>query len=54
MSIYGTEVVEADAADLASFEQHMRTFASRPELRDLVSGHLDLVDGGRREFHRVI
>lgn len=50
---YWTVVIESDVASLEQFEQHMREFGTRPEVREAMEGYMDLVEGGRREIFRI-
>lgn len=51
---YWTVVLEAEVETLEGFEHHMREFALRPEVREALSGYLDLVEEGRREIYRLV
>ena len=51
---YWTVVVEAEFASLAQFERHMNEFSQRPEVREVMAGYMDLVEGGHRELWRVV
>ena len=51
---YWTVVMEAEVADLAGFENHMREYSGRPEVREAMSGYMDLVEGGHREIFRIV
>jgi len=50
---YWTVVVESDVASLEQFEQHMREWGTRAEVREAMEGYMDLVEGGRREIFRI-
>lgn len=51
---YWTVVLESEAADLSQLERHLREYSSRPEMREVMAGYMDLVDGGHREIHRIV
>ncbi len=51
---YWTVVLEAECASLADFEKHLTEFGSRPEVKEVLSGYMDLVTGGHRELYRLI
>lgn len=50
---YWTVVLESDVATLEQFEQHLREWGTRPEVREAMDGYMDLVEGGRREIFRI-
>lgn len=50
---YWTVVIESDVASLEQFEQHMREWGARAEVREAMEGYMDLVEGGRREIFRI-
>lgn len=51
---YWTVVLQAEVETLDGFEHHMQEFASRPEVKEALSGYLDLVEEGRREIYRLV
>ena len=51
---YWTVVLEAEFESLDQFERHMSEFGTRPEVRDAMSGYMELVDGGHREIWRIV
>src|SRR5262245_58280352 len=51
---YWTVVIESEADDLAQFEGHMQTYGTRPEMRQVMEGYMDLVEGGHREIFRIL
>lgn len=51
---YWTVVLQAEVEDLGRFERHMATFSTRPEVRQILEGYMDLVDGGHREIYRIV
>ena len=54
VTTYWTVVIEAECDSLAQFENHMATFGSRTDVREAMSGYMDLVDGGHREIFRIV
>lgn len=51
---YWTVVVEAEFDSLDQFERHMSGFGGRTEVREAMTGYMDLVDGGHREIWRIV
>ncbi|MBM4117053.1 hypothetical protein FJ251_04805 [bacterium] len=51
---YWTVVLEAEIDSLASFEQHLAASGTRPEVRAIMKGYMDLVTGGHREIYRLV
>jgi hypothetical protein len=51
---YWTVVLECEVEHLENFEKHMREFGSRPEVREVLDGYMDLVVEGRREIYRIV
>jgi quinol monooxygenase YgiN len=51
---YWTVVLEAECETLSQFESHMSGFGQRAEVRQVMDGYMDLVDGGHREIYRLI
>ncbi|MGI9181039.1 MAG: antibiotic biosynthesis monooxygenase family protein [Longimicrobiaceae bacterium] len=51
---YWTVVLQAEVEDLAAFEQHMRSYGSRPEVREALEGYMELVQEGYREIYRIV
>jgi len=50
---YWTVVLESDVATLEQFEQHLREWGARPEVREAMEGYMELLEGGRREIFRI-
>ena len=46
---YWTVVLEGEVESLAQFE-NQKGFTSRPEVREIMAGYMDLVQGGKREI----
>ena len=51
---YWTVVLHAEVEDLAKFEGHMKSYSARPEVRKVMEGYMDLVEGGHREIWRIV
>jgi hypothetical protein len=51
---YWTVVLQAEVDSLEMFESHMKTFSSRPEIKEALAGYMDLVEEGHREIYRLI
>ena len=53
MADYWTVVLETEIENLGDFEAQMNEYASNKEMRDMVKGYMDEVDGGYREVLRI-
>lgn len=51
---YWTVVVEAEFESLDRFEKHMNEFSQRDEVREVMAGYMELVEGGHRELYRLV
>lgn len=51
---YWTVVLQAEVDDLGQFEHHMRSYGSRPEVREALEGYMELVQEGHREIYRIV
>jgi heme-degrading monooxygenase HmoA len=51
---YWTVVLEAECESLEQFEKHMTEFGSRAEVREVLAGYMELVEGGQREIYRLV
>lgn len=51
---YWTVVLQSDVESLSDFERHLVEFGSREDVRAIMSGYMELVDGGHREIFRVV
>ena len=51
---FWTVVLETEVEDLAAFEKQLSEYGQRPEVQEVMSGYLDLIDGGHREIFRVL
>lgn len=54
VATYWTVVLEAEIESLDLFEKHMAEFSQRPEVREVMAGYMELVDGGYRELFRLV
>jgi heme-degrading monooxygenase HmoA len=52
VSNYWTVVIETEVDSLAAFEK-TEGFTSRPEVKEIMKGYMDLVKGGHREIFKV-
>jgi heme-degrading monooxygenase HmoA len=51
---YWTVVLESEVDDLAQFEQHMREWGERDDVRKVMEGYMDNVLSGYREVFRIV
>ena len=49
VSNYWTVVLEGEVESLAQFENH-KGFTSQPKVKEIMSGYMELVAGGKREI----
>ena len=54
VAAYWTVVLQAEVEDIGKFEGHMRSFSSRPEVKQALAGYMELVDGGHREIYKIV
>ena len=54
IATYWTVVLEAEVNDLGEFEKHMQEWRSRDDVRGIMEGYMDLVEGGHREIFRIV
>lgn len=52
VSNYWTVVLEGEVESLEQFENHIG-FTSQPEVKEIMAGYMDLVEGGRREIFLI-
>ncbi len=52
VSNYWTVVLEMEVESLDAFEKS-QGFTSRPEVKDIMKGYMNLVEGGHREIFKV-
>jgi len=50
VSTYWTVVVESETDDIGAFFTNMRSATMSNELKDIMKGYMDCVEGGRREI----
>jgi len=53
VATYWTVVVESETEDMAGFFTNMRSATMSDELKDIMKGYMDYVEGGRREIYMV-
>ena len=53
VSTYWTVIVESETEDMGAFFANMRTATMSDELKDIMKGYMDCVEGGRREIFMV-
>lgn len=51
---YNTVEMEMEVADLATFEQRMQEYRSRPEVAEKMAGYTDMYLTGHRTILRVV
>ena len=54
VATYWTVVLEGEVESIEQFDGHMAQFSARPEVREILSGYMDLVEGGHREIYRIV
>ena len=54
MAGYWTVVLETEIESMGDFEAQMNEYGSNKEMRDLLKGYMDEVDGGYREVFKVV
>jgi hypothetical protein len=52
VSNYWTVVLEGEVNSLSEFENH-KGFTSQQKVKDIMSGYMDLVEGGKREIFQI-
>ena len=53
VSTYWTVVVESETEDMAGFFANMRSATMSDELKEIMKGYMDYVEGGKREIFMV-
>ena len=53
VSTYWTVVVESETEDMGSFFSNMRSATMSDELKDIMKGYMDCVEGGKREIFMI-
>lgn len=51
---FWTIVLETEVENLAEFEGQMKEYSASAEMREIMKGYMDLVDGGRREIFTIL
>ena len=54
VATYWTVVLEGEVESIEQFDGHMAQFSARPEVKAIMSGYMDLVEGGHREIYRIV
>ena len=54
VATYWTVVLEAEVESIEQFDHHMAQFSARPGVKEIMSGYMDLVEGGHREIYRIV
>ncbi len=53
VSTYWTVVMESETDDIGSFINNLRSATMSDELKDIMKGYMDCVEGGHREIFMV-
>ena len=53
VSTYWTVIVESETADMGAFFANMRSATMSDELKDIMKGYMDCVEGGKREIFMI-
>ena len=53
VSTYWTVVVESEAEDMGNFFANLRSATMSDELKDIMKGYMDCVEGGKREIFMI-
>lgn len=53
VSNYWTVVVETETPDIGAFFTNLRTATMSDEIKDIMKGYMDCVEGGRREIFMI-
>lgn len=53
VSTYWTVVVESETNDIGSFFTNMRSATMSNELKEIMKGYMDCVEGGKREIFLI-
>jgi len=53
VSTYWTVIVESETADMSAFFANMRSATMSDELKEIMKGYMDCVEGGRREIFMI-
>jgi heme-degrading monooxygenase HmoA len=50
---YWTVVIQSEMEDMGSFFSHLRGATASEELKTIMKGYIDLVEGGHREIFKI-
>ena len=53
VSTYWTVVVESETEDMGNFFANLRSATMSDELKDIMKGYMDCVEGGKREIFMI-
>ena len=53
VSTYWTVIVESETEDMTGFFANMRSATMSDELKDIMKGYMDCIEGGRREIFMI-
>ncbi len=53
VSTYWTVIVESETEDIGGFFTNLRSATMSDELKDIMKGYMDCVEGGRREIFMI-
>ncbi|UEG49353.1 hypothetical protein LK994_11990 [Ferruginibacter lapsinanis] len=53
VSTYWTVVLESETEDIGTFFKDLRTATMSDELKEIMKGYMDCVEGGRREIFMI-
>lgn len=51
---FNTVVMETETGSLGDFEEMMRQYGARQDIRDRMKGYTELYETGRREIYKVV
>ena len=50
---YWTVVIESEVEDMGKFFDNLRGATASDELKEIMKGYMDLVEGGHREIYKI-
>lgn len=53
VNTYWTVIVESETPDITAFFANMRSATTSEELKEIMKGYMDCVEGGRREIFMI-
>ena len=53
VATFWTVVIETEVEDMTKFAESMQEYGSRADVQEVMSGYMDMVDGGYREIFRI-